>query len=434
MSDQSPTPLQSAKVIATLEEQLAIDPELSVALTVSLLAAQIKAYESLNADLYNALNDVFYGNGWPTTPDAYLGYLAIQVRLIPNESTDPRYPDAWTTTIDGNGYNQKVFDILCHFYWLIDQALPGTDKTLQHYVSPVNGFKFADWLVDFANAWGDFLDTPESLTPESLSSFKYDAMYNFPLYEDNEPSWQSFNDFFSREFNAAAPGTGITPLRPIAEPTVNTTITAPADCTFHQAFPIDSSGNVLDETGEGTTFRLKHTHSIGNINELLDGSPNTSSFYGGTFVHYFLGPFDYHRFHTPVGGTMIESRNIAGQVYLDVTLQDNGEFDAPDNANDGYEFNQSRGLIIVDTGMEVGKVAVLPIGMAQVSGVNMYTQLQGQPVVKGQEFGLFKFGGSDIIMLFEPGADLYLWDYDPGHIPIHFQYGQVAAYWGKGVK
>ena len=39
-------------------------------------------------------------------------------------------------------------------------------------------------------------------------------------------------------------------------------------------------------------------------------------FYGGTFIHYFLSPFDYHRFHTPIAGKVLEITPIDGQVYL----------------------------------------------------------------------------------------------------------------------
>ena len=288
---------------------------------------------------------------------------------------------------------------------------------------------FAAWLVDFATAWGEFLDTTASLTKDSLYSFKHNAMYNYPLYADNASSWTTFNEFFYREFNHADATTGISPLRPIAAPNDNTTIAAPADCTFKADYRIDAEGNVLDADGKKTTDRLKHTHTIGTVKELLDNSEYAEDFYGGTFVHYFLGPYDYHRFHTPVSGEILEIKDIQGKVYLNVDMSD-GEWHAPDGSEDSYEFNQARGLVIMDAGSKVGKVAILPIGMAQVSGVMMYVdQLQGKTVVKGQEFGKFRFGGSDIIMIFEkPQSALYMFKNDPGHVPIHFQYGQTAIY------
>lgn len=413
-------------IVEKLKTLLQGNEEMRIALLASLNVANISARENLNTDLYRAINNEFKGNGWPITIEAYYDYLDLYVRLIPNESNDPDYPNAWKSNGEENGYNQKVYDLLCQFYWLVDQKIPDTEISLQSFD------EFAAWLVEFAKAWGRFLDTEPSLTKESLHSFKYDSMYNYPLYSDNESSWNTFNTFFYREFNHAASGTGITPLRPIADPDNNETIVAPADCTFKEDYPIDAQGNVLDIDGEKTTVKFKKTHAIGTIDELLDNSVYAKDFYGGTFVHYFLSPFDYHRFHTPVSGKILEIKALLGKVFLNVELTDDGQWDAPDGAEDGYEFNQARGLVIVDAGPVVGKVAILPIGMAQVSGVDMYTKLQDKTVVKGQEFGKFRFGGSDIIMLFEKKPeDLYMFKKDPAHNPIHFQYGQTAVYWNK---
>lgn len=89
-------------------------------------------------------------------------------------------------------------------------------------------------------------------------------------------------------------------------------------------------------------------------------------------------------------------------MYLDVNLSQ-GQFDAPDSATDGYEFTQARGIIIVDTTDspygDIGLVGIVPVGMCQVSSVNM-TATVGSDLLKGDEFGYFLFGGSDIIVLF----------------------------------
>lgn len=411
-----------APVVNQLKKILDKHAKMKAALLVSLKAACTKAKAALDSDLYNGINHEFQGNGWPTTLQDYYDYLDSYVRLIPNERVDPSYPNAWRSTGDKNGYNQKVYDLLCQFYWLVDQPARKNGKTMQSYE------KFAQWLVDFAMAWGDFLDTTDSLTKESLRSFKFNTMYNYPLYANEASSWTTFNQFFYRQFNNADKKTGISPVRPIAAPNNNNIITAPADCTFKALYSINDQGQVLNTEGNRTKITLKHTHTIGTVQELLNNSPYASDFNEGTFVHYFLGPFDYHRFHTPIAGKILEVADIVGKVYLNVNL-DSGQFDAPDGAENSYEFHQARGLVIVDGGKKVGKIAILPIGMAQVSGVEMYTHLQGKEVKKGQEFGRFKFGGSDIIMLFEKNPNLYLFKKDPGHNPIHFQYGQIAAYW-----
>jgi hypothetical protein len=52
----------------------------------------------------------------------------------------------------------------------------------------------------------------------------------------------------------------------------------------------------------------------------------------------------------------------------------------------GYQFSQARGLVIIDS--PVGLVAVLPIGMAQVSSV-ILTAEEGVTVMKGEELRTF---------------------------------------------
>ena len=124
-------------------------------------------------------------------------------------------------------------------------------------------------------------------------------------------------------------------------------------------------------------------------------------------MHYFLGPYSYHRFHTPVSGLLRECRAVKGLVYLDVNIKEK-QFDAPDSSPGGYEFSQARGIVIIDTTGsaygDVGLVGVVPVGMCQVSSVNM-TAIVGNNLLKGDEFGYFLFGGSDIIVLFQEGVN-----------------------------
>ncbi|OJJ58352.1 hypothetical protein ASPSYDRAFT_90525 [Aspergillus sydowii CBS 593.65] len=74
--------------------------------------------------------------------------------------------------------------------------------------------------------------------------------------------------------------------------------------------------------------------------------------------------------------------------------------DAPDDA--GYQWCQTRGLIIIDTVVH-GKVAVLLIRMAQVSSVAMSVQKE-YCVQKGDKISYFLLGGSDIAIVFQNGV------------------------------
>ena len=148
----------------------------------------------------------------------------------------------------------------------------------------------------------------------------------------------------------------------------------------------------IDEKSHITVKRVNWV-----IAELLDGSPYQDAFRHGIYMHSFLYIDDYHRYHTPVGGVIKEVRNIHGRVYLDVGRDSDGTLEVLDG--DTYQFNQERGLVIIDNPM-LGLVAVLPIGMSYVSSVNL-TPTVGAELRKGDEFGYFLFGGSDIVMLFQ---------------------------------
>jgi phosphatidylserine decarboxylase len=118
----------------------------------------------------------------------------------------------------------------------------------------------------------------------------------------------------------------------------------------------------------------------------------------------------YHRYHLPVSGQVKESFRISGTVYMKVEIQDS-EFKASDSATTGFEFFQNRGVVTIDTSAsdagDIGVVAVVPVGMSHVSSVTL-TATEGKHMAKGEEFGYFQFGGSDIIVLFQPGVDPHI--------------------------
>lgn len=115
----------------------------------------------------------------------------------------------------------------------------------------------------------------------------------------------------------------------------------------------------------------------------------------------------YHRYHVPVAGVLKESFRINGKVFMHVGLED-GQLQGIDSAASGYEFSQTRGVVTIDTAQsecgDIGVVAVIPVGMGHVSSV-VLTAVENQYMAKGEEFGYFQFGGSDIIILFQQGVD-----------------------------
>ncbi|CAG8459800.1 7652_t:CDS:1 [Paraglomus occultum] len=297
----------------------------------------------------------------------------------------------WVPTENRSG--TYIYNMLCTMYFVLDQ------EPVRHLQSSVTPSSYplpqlkplSQWLVDFARSMGDFLSTPQSLTEESLKTFYTAQNYDLDAYQVPEGGWlgHCFNEFFARHF---LPGT-----RPIDGPDNPAVIVSPADSTFDGSWDITEDSTV--------TFSVKGLPW--SINELLADSQYANEFAGGKFMHAFLAPYNYHRVHAPVDGKVLEATVLPGQAYFKVVPEKkpNGKsklnpvrgFYAPDSP--GYQFCQARGLIIIDS-PKVGKVAVLPVGMAQVSSVQISAH-KGTCVKKGDEIAYFQFGGSDVVVVFQ---------------------------------
>jgi phosphatidylserine decarboxylase len=79
-------------------------------------------------------------------------------------------------------------------------------------------------------------------------------------------------------------------------------------------------------------------------------------------------------------------------------------------------------LIVLDT--PIGLVAVLPIGMTQVSSVVITAEV-GVTVRKGEELAYFQFGGSDIILLFEAKSNVSITAQAGTHYKMGTRIGQA---------
>ncbi|WP_295731553.1 phosphatidylserine decarboxylase [uncultured Muribaculum sp.] len=330
------------------------------------------------------------------TLDDYFKWVDAQLKWVPVEDR----------------YGKEVFKHVCKFYFILDQS---PVKELQNAVMPHDRMQpptpLSAWMRKFINALGEWMDNPLTLTPESEETFYKSAPYNMDEYERPHGGWKSYNQFFARY---TKPG-----YRPIAAIGDSRVITAPADATFDGQWEVNSN----------TGVDIKGIYW--NIEELLQDSPYASAFKGGQWTHSFLNTTDYHRQHMPVAGTILEARVIQGTVYLQVTAEPipgdpDGKtqlvgkrvFGAPDDP--GYEFMQTRGLFVIDS--PIGLVAVLPMGMAQVSSI-VPTAEVGRTLHKGEEISYFQFGGSDIVMVFQEKSNVSF-TAQPG---VHYKVGTRLA-------
>jgi len=330
---------------------------------------------------------------------------------------------------------------ICQFYYYFNQRAL---VALQSPIAPVDGAILSPislWLREFAVEWGKFLATKESTL--YLESFKYAPEYDWQEYEYEPTEYDSFNAYFARKFR------NIAEQRPVAQADNDRVIVFPAESTFVGHWPVSTP--VGDPLACPASVVIKHIEW--SIAELLADSEYAECFEGGSFCHTFLNTYDYHRQHTPVAGKVLEAKFIPGQVYLEVDVQDqkvtgmeHGDLARaviPQrylNAEDptGYQFVQCRGLLVLDS--PIGKVAILPMGMAQVSSVVFVTpedegqkrivlskeeqegrsydeqvkllnekvkeKLVGKQLSKGEMFSFFQFGGSDCVMVFERKANV----------------------------
>jgi phosphatidylserine decarboxylase len=292
---------------------------------------------------------------------------SIRKAALSDVTTLPQYYDFLNAMVTLIPTDRNLNPFVLKFYYLVDLSPNGV---LQADAS------FQEWTRKFAEDWGAFLDTTESAG--GIKGFFSNPSYHIEDYYVAPSGWLTFNQFFARQVR---PG-----KRPVDGLRDDSVIVSPADSVFQGHWVIKGDSKI---TAKGLTW---------SVIELLDGSPYQHKFKGGVFTHSFLNVNDYHRYHVPVGGVVKEVRKISGKVTMDVIKKPDGSLGIVDGT--GYQFTQDRGLIVIDS--PLGLVAVLPIGMAQVSSVTLTAEV-GAALSKGEEFGFFSFGGSDIVTLFEAG-------------------------------
>ncbi|KXH35436.1 hypothetical protein CSIM01_10195 [Colletotrichum simmondsii] len=308
---------------------------------------------------------------------------------------------------------KDIYDILCTFYFVLDQ--PPLRK-LQTPIRPDSqGLTWlSSWIVVYAQLVGQFLDTPASITPSSLQSFVTSPPYRFHEAEIPKGGFRTFNAFFARRLK---PG-----LRSIASPDDDSVIVYPADCTYDNSLANQSISRISPHG----SVEIKNVRWP--ISMLLQGSAHAADFDGGIWMHAFLNTTNYHRQHAPVSGRVLEAKNIQGMAHLEADTVGDGQVrmmgGADASENPGYQFLQTRGLVVIENSV-LGKVAFLPIGMAMVSSVDLFVA-EGDVLRKGDEVSCFRFGGSDVICVFQEKAGLRVEDFVPTSGEFS-KYGSILA-------
>ena len=207
---------------------------------------------------------------------------------------------------------------------------------------------------------------------------------------DQYYGFKSWDDFFTRTF---VPG-----VRPVAE---GDDVIANA-C---ESAPLQVVTNVK----LSSNFWLKgQEYSLENM---MDFEPEAAEFVGGTVYQAFLSALSYHRWNSPVSGIVKKVKMVNGSYYLGNRNQgfdsENGADDsAPNNSQPFLSAVATRSLIFIESdNPNIGLMCFIAIGMAEVSSCEV-TVKEGQHITKGDELGMFHFGGSTHCLVFKPGVEL----------------------------
>lgn len=256
-------------------------------------------------------------------------------------------------------------------------------------------------VTDVLQAWCSYLDSPDSrnvlnptqqspaqegwLSPPAQEQFCLCQYTNYEYKDDpSKPYWDfnSFNDFFHREIK-------LEQYRPLASPTDDKVIVSANDGTVYR---IASDIKACDEFwAKGQNYSLLNMF---NYSKLI------RYFIGGDVLQSFLAGSDYHRWHAPISGTVIEAQVIQGLTFSEL-LSEGLDLSAGTNSQ-GYQATvNTRGLIIIEN-PTIGRVAVVPIGITEISSITINVT-KDDKVTKGDELGYFSYGGSSLALVFERG-------------------------------
>ncbi|THW73796.1 hypothetical protein D6D19_05353 [Aureobasidium pullulans] len=191
--------------------------------------------------------------------------------------------------------------------------------------------------------------------------------------------FKSFNEFFYRKLKPDA--------RPCSAADRPEIVVSPADCRSVVFNQITEAQRIWVKGREFSVERL-----LGNAYP-----EDARRYVGGAMGIFRLAPQDYHRFHIPVDGTMLEPKLIDGEYYTVNPM-------AIRSALDVYGENV-RVVVPIDSPKH-GRVMVICVG-AMMVGSTVITRKTGEQVKRAEELGYFKFGGSTLLLLFEPGKMLF---------------------------
>jgi len=250
-------------------------------------------------------------------------------------------------------------------------------------------------LKKVLTAWCEFLDSPDSLyvlndSPAGWTGEAARTAIGIDQYEhdpdDEHWGFASWNDFFTRRFREGE--------RPVASPEDDAVIVSACESTPYA---------LARDVARRDRFWVKEQSY--SLQDMLADDPSVGQFVGGTVYQAYLSATDYHRWHAPVGGTVVRACTVDGTYYSDADSE-GADAEEPQESQGYMAHVAARAIILIEADdPRIGLVAFVPVGMADVSSCLVDPDVTpGRRVTKGQELGRFQFGGSTYCLIFRPGV------------------------------
>ena len=227
-----------------------------------------------------------------------------------------------------------------------------------------------------------------------------------------------WDDFFTRKFKKG--------VRPVAAPKDEDIIANACE-----------SAPLRTRTGVKKTDKFWLKKQPYSLYDMLDWDPLAEQFIGGTVYQAFLSALSYHRWHSPVDGTIEKAYVVNGTYYLENLYEgfrnpQGADDSAPNDSQAFLSAVATRAVIFIRAkNPKIGLMCFIAIGMAEVSS-NEITVKPGDKVKKGDQLGMFHFGGSTHCLLFRKEVDL-IFDFhgqvpnlDAHNIPVRSKIAKVC--------
>jgi phosphatidylserine decarboxylase len=163
-----------------------------------------------------------------------------------------------------------------------------------------------------------------------------------------------------------------------------------------------------EQVPENAQFWLKNQQY--SLQNMMAGDSLATQFAGGTVYQAFLSALSFHRWNSPVSGTIKKAYVVDGSYYLENAYEGLSN-PHPDSAaaNNSQAFltaTATRAIIFIEAdNPKIGLMCFMAVGMAEVSSCQITAQV-GKHINKGEELGMFHFGGSTHCLIFRPETKL----------------------------